>query len=261
MKYENILLERENGVAVVTINRPQVLNALSRATLDELNTVLGELGKEDATKAVVITGAGEKAFSAGADIRELAALSNPEEAEAMAHRGQALTLRIEETQKPVIAAINGVAVGGGCELALACDLRFAADTARLGQPEINLGIIPGWGGCIRLPRLVGKGMANYLIYSGEMISAAEALRIGLVDLVFPAAELISQAKALARKFAEKPPLALAASKRAINQGLAVDLRQGLGQEAAEFGLLFATADQKEGIAAFLEKRKPQFQGR
>lgn len=261
MNYENIIVQREGGVATVTINRPQVLNALSRATIDELTIAFGELGEDRAVKVIIISGAGERAFSAGADIREFAALSNSESAEEMAHRGQSLTMRIEEIPQPVIAAINGIAVGGGCELILACDLRAAADTARMGQPEINLGIMPGWGGCIRLPRLVGRGRANYLIYSGEMISAQEALRIGLVDLVFPAGELLSQVKALAQKLAEKPPLALAACKKVIYLGQGIEITKGLQHEAQSFGKLFATADQKEGVAAFLEKRKPQFQGR
>ncbi|MBI2845034.1 MAG: enoyl-CoA hydratase/isomerase family protein [Chloroflexi bacterium] len=261
MDYENILVDIEEGVATITINRPQVLNALSQATIEELTAALGDLGGDDTVRAIIISGAGERAFSAGADIKELAAIPTRKEAEAMARRGQSLTIRIEELPKPVIAAINGIAVGGGCELALACDLRVAAETARLGQPEINLGIIPGWGGCIRLPRLVGRGMANYLIYSGEIISAQEALRIGLVDMVFPAAEFLPQAKALAHKLAEKPPLALSAAKRTIHSGLAEDPSRGLEHEAGEFGRLFDTADRQEGMAAFLEKRKPNFQGK
>lgn len=261
MNYENILVDREEKIAIITLNRPQVRNALSRATIDELANALGELEKDSQVRVVIITGAGDRAFSAGADIKELAAISGREEAQAMAHRGQALTRRIEEMSKPVIVAINGSAVGGGCELALACDIRLAADTARLGQTEVNLGIIPGWGGCVRLPRLAGSGMAKYLIYSGEMINAQEAQRIGLVDMVFPAAELPPQAKALAQKLAERPPLALAAAKRTISKGLALDLARGLEHEAQEFGVLFDTADRQEGMAAFLEKRKPQFQGR
>lgn len=261
MAYKNILVEREGKIAIITLNRPQALNALSQATLEEFSSALKDLEEDKVVRAVIITGAGDRAFSAGADLREIHALTMPEEGRAMAQRGQALTRQIEEMSKPVIAAINGIAVGGGCELALACDIRLAADTARLGQPEINLGVIPGWGGCVRLPRLVGSGVAKYLIYSGEMVSAQEAQRIGLVDMVFAASELMHRAKELAQKLAKKPPLALAASKRAINFGREVDLNRGLEDEAEEFGQLFATADKKEGVAAFLEKRKPQFQGR
>lgn len=261
MEYENILLTREKGLAILTINRPHALNALNLATMADLAAAIEEIDRDDDTGCLIITGAGEKAFVAGADINELRAIANSTEGAAFAARGQALLFRIENLSKPVIAAINGYALGGGCELAMACDIRLAADSARLGQPEVNLGIIPGYGGTQRLPRLVGKGRAKWLILSGEMISAQEALRIGLVDSVVPKAELLPTARQLAQKIASKAPLALAWAKESINVGSEVDLVTACAYEASQFGLVCGTEDRVEGTSAFLEKRPAQFRGR
>lgn len=261
MEYETLIVEREEGVGLITFNRPQVLNALSMATMRELDAALDELAAAPQVRAIVLTGAGEKAFVAGADISEFNNLASAREATDYALRGQAVLNKIEALPKPVIAAINGFALGGGCELAMACDIRLAADTARLGQPEINLGIIPGYGGTQRLARLVGRGRANLLCLTGEMIDAAEALRIGLVDRVVPAADLLSEAKALARKLAGQAPVALALIKQAIRVGLEGSLAEGLTYEAAQFGVVFDTEDRWEGVTAFLEKRKPAWTGR
>lgn len=261
MSYENILVDRDGNIAVITINRPQVLNALNVKTIEDLNEALEDLAADDAVRAIVVTGAGDRAFVAGADINELQALPSPLAAQAHSKAGQDLLFRIEETDKPVIMAINGFALGGGCELAMAGDIRLASDTAQFGQPEISLGILPGFGGTQRLPRLVGEGMAKMLILSGGRVDANEALRIGLVDKVVPAAELMETAKSLARALAEKPPLALGLAKRAIHAGLQMSLREGCEYESSQFGLAFSTADKREGTTAFLEKRKPQFRGK
>jgi enoyl-CoA hydratase len=261
MSYENLLIERDDKIAIVTINRPKVLNALNGATVCELDEVFAELAADPDVGAVVLTGAGEKAFVAGADISEFNDLVSAREAADFALRGQAALNRIESLPRPVIAAINGFALGGGCELAMACDIRLAADTARLGQPEINLGIIPGYGGTQRLARLVGRGAAKLLCMSGDPIDAAEALRIGLVERVVPAAALLDEAKQLARRLAGKAPVALALIKQAINVGLEGSLAEGLAYEAAQFGLAFDTEDRVEGVNAFQEKRKPVWQGR
>jgi enoyl-CoA hydratase len=261
MGYENLLVERDDKIAIVTINRPKVLNALSAATVCELDEAFAELAADREVGAVVLTGAGAKAFVAGADISEFNDLPSAREAAEFAMRGQAALNRIESLPKPVIAAINGFALGGGCELAMACDIRLAADTARLGQPEINLGIIPGYGGTQRLARLVGRGRANLLCMTGDPIDAAEALRIGLVDRVVPGAALLDEAVQLARHLAGKAPVALALIKRAINVGLEGPLAEGLAYEAAQFGLVFDTEDRVEGVTAFREKRKPVWQGR
>ncbi|MHB1007622.1 MAG: enoyl-CoA hydratase-related protein [Chloroflexota bacterium] len=260
MAYENLIVEREGNFAVVTINRPKVLNALNRATLNELALAVDELAKDPAVRAVVITGAGEKSFVSGADVNELRALTSSADAEEFSQLGQNAFYRIEQMDRPVIVAINGYALGGGCELALAGDIRIAADTARLGQPEINLGIIPGYGGTQRLPRLIGKSAAKLLVLSGDMIDAAEALRLGLVDRVVPAAELMSVAKDLARKLAGKAPLAVAHAKTAINLGMERELERGISLEITLFGQVCATEDRVEGTSAYLEKRKPAFKG-
>jgi len=261
MAYKNLLIDREDKVAVLTINRPEKYNALNDEVVDELSAAMDELAADDEVRAIVITGAGDKAFISGADIGMLQALKGPHEAVANSRRGQAMTLKVENLRKPVIAALNGYALGGGLELAMACDIRLASETARLGQPEIGLGISPGYGGTQRLSRLVGKGMAKLMIFTGEMIDAQEALRIGLVQKVLPQAELLGEAKGLAAKLAEKPPLTLAACKEAINLGLEVDLDRGLSIESLAFGALAATEDYQEGTTAFLEKRKPVFKGR
>lgn len=259
-RYEHLIVERDGAVAVVTLNRPAVLNALCAALLSELSRVLRSLDEEPKVRAVIITGAGEKAFAAGADIGELAALSSELEAKVAARTGQALTRQIERMRVPVIAAINGFALGGGCELALACDIRIAGDRARLGQPEVNLGIIPGYGGSQRTTRLVGRGQAMLLCLTGEIVDAREALRIGLVERVVPNAELLTEAKRVAALIATKAPLAVAACKRAIDAGAHLSIDDALEVEASEFAALVPTADFKEGSAAFLEKRAAQFTG-
>ena len=258
--FENLLLAREGAVAVLTINRPQVLNALNASTLDELRRAVIELTDDDAVRAVIVTGTGEKAFAAGADIKELAA-QRPIETHAHGRRGQHVFDLIARMGKPVIAAINGFALGGGCELAMACTLRIAADTARLGQPEINLGLMPGFGGTQRLARLVGRGVALDLLLTGRQIAADEALRIGLVGRVVPAADLLREAKALAATLASKPPTAVRSILEAVHSGLDAALAEGQVLEAALFGLVASTDDMREGTAAFLEKRKPVFKGR
>lgn len=261
MTYENLIVERRGAVGIITINRPKSLNALSRATVAELAAAVDEFNADDGVRAIILTGAGEKAFVAGADIGEFNSLRSAEEAAEYARVGQAVLNRIERLPKPVIAAINGYALGGGCELAMACDIRIAADTARLGQPEINLGIIPGYGGTQRLTRLVGKGMAKLLVLGGDPITAQEAQRIGLVDVVVPAAELMAKAMELAEKLASKAPVALRLCKQAINEGAEGTLAAGLDHEAALFGVVFDTEDRVEGVSAFLEKRKPAWKGK
>jgi len=261
MTYENLIVERDGRVARVVFCRPHVLNALSRATIAELDAVIDELASDDSVGALILTGAGDKAFVAGADIGEFNLLCSASDAAAFARRGQAVLAKLEALSKPVIAAINGFALGGGCELAMACDIRLAADTARFGQPEVNLGIIPGYGGTQRLARLVGEGRAKWLCMSGEMIDAPEALRIGLVDRVVPAAELDQAARVLAAKLSTKAPLALALVKRAIHEGLEGSLASGLAHEAALFGEVFDSEDRAEGVNAFLDKRKAAWRGR
>lgn len=260
MSFENLLIERDGRVAVVAINRPKVLNALNSQTIAELRTAMAAFKADDEVRAIVLTGSGEKAFVAGADINELAVLS-PVQGKEHARAGQAVFDAIEQLGKPVIAAINGFALGGGCELALACTMRLAADTARLGQPEINLGIIPGYAGSQRLPRLVGKGIALEILLTGEMISAARAYEIGLVNRVVPAAELLTEAKKLAAALAAKAPIAARYILEAVNAGLDMSLAEGQYLETALFGAIASTDDTKEGTRAFLEKRKPEWAGR
>jgi len=253
-------LERRAGVAVVRLNRPEVMNALSVAMLDELHDVLDAVERDPELRAVVVTGAGDRAFCAGADIsdmREATAL----EARAYAQRGHALTSRIESFPRPVIAAVNGYALGGGCEFALACDLRLASDRARFGLPEVNLGILPGWGGTQRLARATTPGFAKELIFTGRMADAEEALAKGLVNHVHPHERLLDEAVALAEVIAQKPPWAVAAAKEVVNLALDGDLRGHLARELDAFALAFTTQDQREGMAAFFEKRAPRFVGR
>jgi enoyl-CoA hydratase len=259
MPYEFLTVDRDGAVAEVTITRPAVLNALNQPTLQELRQAIDELGADDGVRALVLTGAGEKAFVAGADINELAAQS-PVSGRELARRGQALFTRIEQLGKPVIAAINGFALGGGCELALACTFRFAADTARIGLPEVTLGIVPGYGGSVRLPRLVGKDRAMEMILTGRHVTADEAFRIGLVTRVFPAASLLAEARKFAQELAAKAPIALRYAQRTIEQGLEMPVEQALELEATFFGLVASTDDMREGTRAFLEKRKPVFKG-
>jgi len=260
MGYLNLLLNVDDRIATVTINRPKVLNALDEATLHELERAFISLEGDPSVKVIVLTGSGEKAFVAGGDIAGMQPLG-PTAARNSARMAQGVLDRIERCPKPVIAAINGYALGGGCELAMACDLRIAADTARLGQPEINLGIIPGWGGTQRLPRLVGKGRAKELLFTGDMIDAAEAFRIGLVNRVVSASELMTEAKKLAEKIAGKGASALALAKEAVDRGVEIDLERANACEVDLFGLCFATEDQKEGMLAFLEKRPAVFKDR
>ncbi len=257
MAYSHLLLEISERIATLTINRPQVLNALDAVTLRELEAAVTTLEEEPGVKVILLTGAGEKAFVAGGDISAMQPLS-PAEARASAGLAQRVLARIETCRKPVIAVINGYALGGGCELAMACDLRLAADTVRLGQPEINLGILPGWGGSQRLPRLVGKGRALELLFTGAMLSAAEAERIGLVNRVLPAAELMPVARELAASIASKSGNALALIKEAVRRGEDQPLDRANILEADLFALSFASADQKEGMLAFLEKRPAKF---
>ena len=260
MSFDNLLLERDGAVAVLTINRPQVLNALDAPTVDGLRRAILELKHDAAVRVVILTGAGEKAFVAGADINELA-VQRPVDGQAHALRGQHVFDLLENMGKPVVAAINGYALGGGCELAMACTLRVAAETARFGQPEINLGIIPGYAGTQRLARLVGKGVALDLLLSGRHVTAAEALQIGLVNRVVAAAELMAEAKKLASELAAKPPVAVRYIIEAVNRGLEMPLDKGQFLEATLFGLVASTDDMREGTTAFLEKRTADFKGR
>lgn len=259
MPYETLLLEVQDSIATLTLNRPKVLNALNDQLFRELDAALDALAADDAVRVVILTGSGEKAFAAGADIQELASVS-AEEGRQLAARGQRVMGKMERLGKPVIACINGFALGGGCELAMACTFRIAGETARLGQPEVKLGLIPGYGGSQRLPRLIGQGAALKLLLSGEMISAAEALRLGLVEEVVPAAELMPRARQLAALIAGMAPVALMHCLAAVHDGAELPLDRALALEASLFGLCCATADKAEGTAAFLEKRAPRWSG-
>ena len=256
----NVLYEKKGAIAYVTINRPKVLNALNTPTWKDLRTAFEDARDDIAVRGVVLTGAGDKAFIAGADISELAHVA-AFEAEQSSRFGQEVLDLIENLGKPVIAAINGFALGGGCETAMACTIRIAVETAKFGQPEVALGLIPGGGGTQRLPRLIGKGRALQLILSGEMISAQEAYRIGLVNEIVPAADLITRAEAILKKIASNAPVAIKFALEATNKGLETSQSEGLLLEASYFGLCAATEDKKEGTSAFLEKRAPQFRGR
>ena len=260
MSYEHILVAVTDGVALVTLNRPKVLNALNTALLHELDEALTQLGVDNSVRAVIVTGAGEKAFAAGADIEELAAVDQAS-GQALAERGQKVFGKLETLGKPVLAAINGFALGGGCELALACTVRIASETARLGQPEVKLGLIPGYGGSQRLPRFVGKGAALKMLLTGEMVSAAEALRIGLVEEVVPAADLMTRVRTLAGVMAGMAPVAIQQCLTAVHEGYDLPLNEALAHEAALFGLCCGTADKAEGTRAFMEKRAPKWQGK
>src|SRR5437764_10249055 len=260
MNYENILFEKKDSIAYVTVNRPKVLNALNMATMEELRAAFHEIKNDAGLRVVILTGAGEKAFIAGADIGELAQ-HNAVSGKEYTHRGQSVLNLIENLGKPVIACINGFALGGGCEIATACTLRLASESAKLGQPEVKLGIIPGYGGTQRLPRLVGKGIAMQLVLTGEMITAQEAHRIGLVNEVTPPADLIPRAEAIAAKIIANAPLAVQYAMEAVNKGMETPLAEGLYIEAVLFGAACATEDEKEGTTAFLQKRPAQFKGR
>jgi enoyl-CoA hydratase len=264
MHYENILVGHSeathDSIIQITLNRPKVLNALNRPLFSDLDAALDKIASDDSILAVIVTGSGEKAFAAGADIQELAWVSAVE-GQQLALEGQRIFSKLENLGKPVIAAINGFALGGGCELAMSATIRIASEGAKLGQPEVKLGLLPGYGGSQRLPRLVGKGAALKLLLTGDIISAAEALRIGLVDEVVPAAELLPRAQELAAVIASMAPIAVRQCIAAVHAGYDLPLDQALAHEAALFGLCCATEDKAEGTAAFLEKRPPVWKGR
>lgn len=259
-EYQNLLYEVDGGIGIITINRPKALNALNGATMRELNELLDVIAQDSSVKVVIITGSGEKAFVAGADITEMQSMSAVE-GRNWGKLGQAVFDKLENLPQPVIAAVNGFALGGGCELAMACDIRIASDKAKFGQPEVTLGITPGFAGTQRLPRLIGKGRAKELLFTGDMIDAAEAYRIGLVNKVVPPEELMATAKAMAQKIMSRAPVAVQLCKAAVNEGMDMDLQSAVAYEAEVFGLCFATADQKEGMTAFIEKRKANFTGK
>src|ERR1700730_17122014 len=260
MTLENILFTTKDSIAYITVDRPKVLNALNMATMEELRTAFHEIKNDKSIRVVIFTGSGEKGFIAGADIGELAkhdAVSGKE----YTHRGQSVLNLIENLGKPVIACLNGFALGGGCEIAMACTMRLASGDAKVGQPEVKLGIIPGYGGTQRLPRLVGKGVAMQLVLTGEMITAQEAHRIGLVNEVTVSADLIPRAEAIAQKIIANAPLAVQYAMEAVNKGMEMTLSEGLYLEAVLFGVACASEDKKEGTTAFLEKRQAQFKGK
>jgi enoyl-CoA hydratase len=255
-----VLTSVADGIATLTLNRPKVRNALNAALLEALGQALHAAEADPQVRAIILTGSGEKAFAAGADIGELSALPNSVVGAALARRGQALTRAMELLRTPIVAAVNGFALGGGCELAMAADIRIAGDNAAFGQPEVNLGLIPGYGGTQRLSRLVGRGMAQYLCLTGEIINAQEALRIGLVQRVVPLADLLGEARRVAGLIAAKAPLAIAAAKRAIDEGIGLSITEGLAIEALHFGTIVGTNDFREGTTAFVEKRSAAFTG-
>src|SRR5437870_501461 len=260
MTFDNILVEKKNSIAYVIVNRPKVLNALNMATIEELRSAFHDIKNDAAIRVVIFTGSGEKAFIAGADIGELSK-QDAVSAKEYTHRGQNVLNLIENLGKPVIACINGFALGGGCEIALACTMRLTSENAKLGQPEVKLGIIPGYGGTQRLPRLVGKGIAMQLLLTGEMISAQEAHRIGLVNEVVAPGDLIPRAEAIAQKIIANAPLAVQYTMEAVNKGMEMTLAESMYVEGVLFGVSCATEDKKEGTTAFLEKRAAQFKGK
>jgi enoyl-CoA hydratase/carnithine racemase len=260
LKLENVIYDKKGPIAYVTLNRPKVLNALNKATINDLRTAFEDARDDSDIRGVILTGAGEKAFAAGADIAEMSNYTAVE-AEQGTRRGQALTDLIENLGKPVIAGVNGFALGGGCELAMACSIRVAAESAKFGQPEVKLGVMPGYGGTQRLPRLVGKGRALKLILSGDIIDAAEAYRIGLVDEVVPVLQVIERAEAVLKKIIVNAPFSVKYALEAVNKGLETSVAEGLLIEASLFAVCASTDDKKEGMSAFLEKRAPNFQGK
>lgn len=259
MAYESLLVDRDGAIAVLTVNRPKALNAMNQATLAELKAAMEALDADPGVGVVIVTGAGEKAFVAGADIGEMADFG-PARAEEHARKGQAAVAAFESAAKPVIAAVNGYALGGGLELALACDIRLASDNAQMGLPEVSLGVIPGFGGTQRLARVVGEGRAKELVLTGRRVKADEALAMGLVNKVVPQAQLLEAAKEMARAILANGPVAVRLAKEVIHEGLGTDFAHGLLLEQKAFGLAFATHDQKEGMKAFTEKRKPSWKG-
>jgi enoyl-CoA hydratase len=260
MLYKNIILDTAQGIATITFNRPKALNALSSELLAELSRALDDLAENEDIRVLVLTGAGTKAFVAGADITELVRLDTLK-AKVFIHRGISVINKLTELPIPVIAAVNGFALGGGLEIAMACDFIYAADSASFGQPEIRLGLIPGYGGTQRLPRIIGCGPAKELLFTGKMISAEEALRLGIVNTVTNAEKLMDEVMATAREMASKGSVALRAMKQVVNQGLNADLATALRMETDAFAICFASSDAKEGTAAFIEKREPVFKGR
>ncbi|MGA7875662.1 MAG: enoyl-CoA hydratase-related protein [Desulfoferrobacter sp.] len=259
MSYENILFEVQDGVGVLTFNRPKSLNALNPKTLEEVADVIENAKKDRNVRVLLLTGAGEKAFVAGADITEFQKM-NPLEALLFAERGQEIFFQLEQLAIPVIAVVNGFALGGGCEMAMSCDFIYASENAKFGQPEINLGIIPGFGGTQRLSRLVGRAKAKELCMTGEMIDAKQAQELGLVAKVFPADQLLAESMKVAKALAVRGQVALRAIKQVVDRGYDVDLKSGCALEAQAFSVCFTSQDAREGVAAFLEKRKPNFQG-
>lgn len=260
MAYKYLLLEKEDGIGILYINRPEAMNALNTGVLEEIIQAMEEISKDNEIQVLIITGAGDKSFVAGADIKEMHGLTAVEGRE-FGYIGQAAFRAIEKLEKPVIAAVNGFALGGGCELAMAADIRLASDKARFGQPEVGLGITPGFGGTQRLPRLVGEGRAMELILTANNINAEEAYRIGLVNHIYPVADLLDEARKIARKIMSNAPLAVKYSKSAINKGLQTDIDTGMAIEADLFGICFSTEDQKAGMGAFLNKEKASFKAR
>jgi len=260
MEYKNTLYEKSEGIATITINRPEALNAINEETILEILSEIDDAKKDESIKVIVITGAGDRAFSAGADIKMMKGV-DPLRGRELSRLGQRMCDEIEALEKPVIAAINGYALGGGLELAMACDLRIASEKARMGQTEINIGLIPGWGGTQRLPRFAGKGVAKEMIFTGKMIDAKEAEQLGLVNKVVPPDQLKSAVKELVNDIINKPPVGIKMAKELINSSLETPLTVGMAHEAECFGVLASTEDFKEGLTAFLEKRKPKFKGK
>jgi len=259
MAYKYLLLEKEDGIGILYINRPDAMNALNTKVLEEIMQAAAAVGKDDEIQVLIITGAGERAFVAGADIKEMHGLTAVKGRQ-FGYTGQEAFRAIEKLEKPVIAAVNGFALGGGCELAMAADIRLASEKAKFGQPEVGLGITPGFGGTQRLARLIGEGRAMELIFTASTITAEEAYRIGLVNHIYPAATLLDEARKMARRIMVNAPLAVKYSKSAINKGLQTDIETGLAVEADLFGICFATEDQKNGMGAFLNKEKAIFKG-
>ncbi len=257
MAYENILFEVTDGVGILTFNRPKALNALNPKTLEEVNDVVERVRFDPAVRVLVLTGAGEKAFVAGADISEFPKM-NSLQARAFAEKGQEVFFKLESLPKPVIACVNGFALGGGCEIAMSCDFIYAGDKARFGQPEVNLGLIPGFGGTQRLARLIGRARAKELCMTGEMLDAEQARAVGLVAKVFPADQLMEETLKVARLLASKAPNVLRSVKQVVDRGMDVDLKTGCALESESFAVCFASRDAREGVSAFLEKRKPEF---
>lgn len=260
MDFNTIIFTKEDGIAIITLNRPKSMNAINNEFIQELGQVINEIELDEEIGAVIITGS-EKFFGAGADIKEVSAIQTPMQAHAFVNNVQALFIRLENLEKPVIAAVSGLALGGGCELTLACDIRIAADNALFGLPEIKIGVLPGGGGTQRLPRLIGVGRAKELLYTGDPVDANEAYRLGIANKVVPLKDLMVEAKKMAAKLKSRPRAAFKMIKTSVNKGGSVDLQTGLTIEARCFEFLFSTEDQKEGMKAFVEKRKPNFTGR